>query len=470
MICSGPAVLTGSCTICSSPEVGGCLALLRRDEMIAYLVYDLILLLISPVLLGCHLFRSRRRGRPAAIAERLGRILPEEKVRAGDVTTLWVHAVSVGETMAVRPLLKELKKRYPATRIILSNITETGRSVALRLGEADRCIYFPFDYGFAVSRSLDAIRPSLIIIVETEIWPNFLRQANRRRIPVILANGRISDRSFGRYLRFRPFFRRILGDFSAFCMQTGDDARRIIAMGARQAKVHVAGNLKFDNLPIHKDGGGKAASRRNYHISEKCTVIVAASTHAGEEDAFLEACRDLLMSGQPIILVVVPRHPERAEAAASLLSQSGITAIRRTELDDSMGELSPGTALLVDTVGELMKIFAVSDLAFVGGSLQPVGGHNLLEPASLGVPIIFGPHMENFREIADLVLSYGAGVQVADVEGLAAAVRRLLGDPALREEMGENGLRLLRENGGATFRHMEVITQFMQRETADGVG
>ncbi len=450
--------------------MGGFLAPLPRDEMIAYLVYDLILLLISPLLLGCHLFRSRRRGRPAALAARLGRIPPEEKVRTGDAVTIWVHAVSVGETMAVRPLLKELKKRFPAPRIILSNITETGRSVALKIEEADRCVYFPFDYGFAVSRVLDAIRPSLVIIVETEIWPNFLRQASKRHIPVILANGRISDRSYGRYLRFRWFFRRIVGDFSAFCMQTGDDARRIIVMGARESKVHVAGNLKFDNLPCPKDGEGKAASRRNYRIPEGCTVVVAASTHPGEEDGFLEACRDLLMSGQRIILVVVPRHPERAEAVTALLSQSGITSIRRTALDDSTGELSPGTALLVDTVGELMNIFAIADLAFVGGSLQPVGGHNLLEPASLGVPIIFGPHMENFREIADLVLSYEAGMQVADVEGLAAALRRLLGDSALRREMGGNGLRLLRENGGATFRHMEVITQFMHRKTADGVG
>ena len=442
---------------------------LPRDEMIAYLVYDLILLLISPLLLGCHLFRSRRRGRPAAIAARLGRILPEEKGRTGDCTTLWVHAVSVGETMAVRPLLKELKKRFPATRIILSNITETGRSVALKIEEADHCIYFPFDYGFAVSRSLDAVRPSLVIIVETEIWPNFLRHSDKRHIPVILANGRISDRSYGRYLLFRWFFRRILGYFSAFCMQTGDDARRIVAMGAPESKVHVAGNLKFDNLPSPMDGRDRAASRRNYHIPEGCTVIVAASTHAGEEDVFLEACRGLLMSGQPIILVMVPRHPERAEAVSALLSQSGITAIRRTELHGSTRELLPGMALLVDTVGELMNILAISDLAFMGGSLQPVGGHNLLEPASLGVPVIFGPHMENFREIVDMVLSHEAGMQVADVAGLAAALQRLLGDSALREEMGENGLRLLRENGGATFRHMEVITQFMNRKTADGV-
>lgn len=423
-----------------------------------YFLYDILLLLAVPLLVPWYLVRYVRRGRlRKGIGERLGFISPEKLSLLEGSDRVWVHAVSVGETMAVRPLLRALKTRYPDRKIVLSTVTETGRGIAEKLSDADLCIYFPFDFRFAVQAALEKIRPSLIVVVETEIWPNFLRHARLRGIPAVLANGRISDKSLGGYLRFSWAFRPVLQNFSAFCMQTEEDARRIVAIGAPRARVHVAGNLKYD-IPVRAvPEERREALRAKYRIPAGVPVLTFGSTHQGEEEAVLAACLTLWGEGREFFLVLAPRHPERAGEVAELLGQSGLSFSRRSSLAEHSDLFKSGESLLVDTVGELMDLYAVSDLVFVGGSLVTVGGHNVLEPASLGVPVLFGPHMSNFREIASRILACGGGVMVEDTAMLTTVIRGLLDSGAARKEMGERGAGLLREHSGATERHMEIV-------------
>ncbi len=426
-----------------------------------YFLYDTLLLFALPLIVGYHLFRSLTRGRPSALFERFGYLSPAEKGKVDGHETIWVHAVSVGETIAAKSLLKELKRRFPQKKIVLSNVTETGRSISLKLPEADLCLYFPFDYGFAARRILDSVKPSLVIIVETEIWPNFLRAARRREIPVVLVNGRISDRSFVRYKRLRCVFQRVLADFSDFCMQTAEDADRIAAMGANPEKIHVTNNLKYD-IPVSQLNKERFTDLRDaYRIPPPVTVFTAGSTHQGEEELIIRTYKELTGENRNIFLVLAPRHPERAAKVSELLRSEGIAHRMRSGLDEHSCLFRPGEALLLDTVGELTSLYAISDLVFVGGSLVPVGGHNILEPASLKVPVIFGPYMSNFREIAEKIIKLNGAVQVADEAELKTAARVLLEDEGKRREIGANGARLLEENSGSTQRHMQIIASFL---------
>jgi 3-deoxy-D-manno-octulosonic-acid transferase len=296
--------------------------------------------------------------------------------------------------------------------------------------------------------------------METEIWPNFTREAASRNIPVILANGRISDRSFERYLKFSWFFRHALQLFSRLCMQTEMDCERIVAIGAPSGRVLKGGNLKYD-IPFHQvSQDEKRLMMKRYLIPEGLLVLMAGSTHAGEEQLVIEMYKKMLTILDGLFLILVPRHPERSAEVASLLERSGITFRRRTCLPCS-DEFQKGEVLLVDTIGEMMNLYATSDVAFVGGSLVPTGGHNLLEPASLGVPSVFGPHMSNFREIAELVLKYGAGIQVDSSEGFIESFQTLITSVELRRVLGQNGLKLMRDNGGATERHLEIVAEYL---------
>lgn len=423
----------------------------------AYNILSIFLLL--PVFLF-NIYRSVRLGWPLAAAERFG-FIPQDKlaVIAGR-PVVWLHAVSVGEIIAARPLLKELRSHYPGHAIVVSNTTETGRSAASGFAEIDLCLYFPFDFYPSVRAMLNSVSPRIIIIMETEIWPNFTREARRREIPVVLANGRISDRSFSGYLRFSWFFRNALELFSRLCMQTNVDSQRITAIGAPGDRVITTGNLKYD-IPFRQIGDDeKKKLRSQYAIPDDSTVITAASTHAGEEQHVISAYQNLLKTDSNLFLVLVPRHPERSAEVAALLERSGIRFQKRTALKET--ELLPkGTVLLVDTVGEMMNLYALSDIAFVGGSLVPTGGHNLLEPASLGVACLFGPHMSNFREIAALVLKYDAGIQVEAAQELAGACRDLIVNNVKRQLIGQNGLKMMADNGGATKKHMEIIAGYL---------
>ncbi|NTV50603.1 MAG: 3-deoxy-D-manno-octulosonic acid transferase [Geobacteraceae bacterium] len=425
-----------------------------------FFVYNILsIFLLFPVIIY-HLYRSVSRGRPPAFRERFGYIPATELAVIRNRPVIWLHAVSVGESIAAKPLLKELRKRYPDHAIVVSNTTETGRGISSTFQEIDLCIYFPFDFLPAVNCILESIRPKLIIIMETEIWPNFTREAARRGIPVLLANGRISDRSYERYLKFSWFFRHALQLFTHLCMQTQTDKERIVAIGAPDERTIATGNLKYDIPVCAANSEEKKRLRDTYGIPNDLIVLTAGSTHDGEEQHVITMYKELAATSGNLFLILVPRHPERCAEVAAALKGADLTFARRTTLS-STGLFKQSEVLLVDTIGEMMDLYALSDIAFIGGSLVPTGGHNLLEPASAGVVSVFGPHMTNFREITELVLQYGAGIQVHSPAELTVSMRTLVASYELRRVLGQNGLKMMRDNGGATERHMEIIAGYL---------
>ncbi|MFA5517435.1 MAG: 3-deoxy-D-manno-octulosonic acid transferase [Desulfuromonadales bacterium] len=428
-----------------------------------YLLYDLILLASSLILVPYYLLRGWRYGKSRrGIRERLGFYLPERLSSLAGRPIIWIHAVSVGETRAAIPLIKALKQDFPEHALVLSNVTETGHAIAGEIREIDLCLFFPFDLSWVVRRALRQVRPSVIVIVETEIWPNFVRLAHRERIPVLLVNGRISDRSFPRYLRLRPLLRPILEYFAAFCMQTDQDAQRICAIGAPEKLVEVTRNLKFDMQTSSSVSAAAGDLREGFRLPADTLVWVAGSTHAGEEEIVAETYRRLLDAGNKLVLVLVPRHPERCRILATQLTARGFAVTLRSRIDARSEPLRQGEILLVDTLGEMLKLYAAADVVFLGGSLTPVGGHNVLEASLLRKPVVFGPHMNNFREISRLLLKVGGGVQVADAEELYRTLDQLVADPELRQRMGEGGYALLQRNVGATRHTVTVIRRTME--------
>lgn len=426
-----------------------------------YLVYNLLSPLLVLPLCILHLVQVFR-GTAPPFGERFGLISKGALAKLAGRPAIWLHAVSLGELIAARPLLKELRAAAPGHALVVSCSTVTGRRLADSLPELiDVSICFPFDFLPVVNHALKRIAPKLIIVMETEIWPNFTRQAARRGIPLVLANGRISDRSFPRYRRLSWFFRDSLTLFSRLCMQSDADRERIIAIGARPESCQTAGNLKYDIPSRQVDDDERRALRCSFSLPPESLIMVAGSTHGGEDQPVIDAYRRLCSEGADLFLVLAPRHPQRVGEAESLLQEAGIAWRRRSSTVSGAGAQYSGEVLLLDTIGELMDLYALSDLVFVGGSLVPVGGHNLLEPASVGAPSLFGPHMNNFREITRLVLEYGAGIQLSSPGALHDAWREMILCPELRRVLGQNGLKLMRDTGGATARHMGVIGNYL---------
>ncbi len=425
-----------------------------------FFAYNILsIVLFVPVLLF-NMYRSIKLGWPLATAERFGLVPQSKLATVAGRPVIWLHAVSVGEIIAARPLLQVLRTRYPHHAIVVTNTTETGKTTAGKFPEIDLCLYFPFDFLPSVRAILRSVKPRIIIVMETEIWPNFSREAARRNIPLILANGRISDRSFKRYLKFSWFFLPALRCFSAVCMQSAASRERIVAIGAALDATRISGNLKND-IASHQIGEEERRRlRAQYFLPNDCCVLTAGSTRDGEEQYLISTYKELSADIDNLFLVLVPRHPARTGAIASLLDSSGLRYRKRTTLSGH-NLLHPGEVLLVDTVGEMMNLYSLSDVAYVGGSLVPFGGHNLLEPASVGVPSVFGPDMTNFKEIEALVLQYGAGIQVQTPDELTVTCRALITSVELRRVLGQNGLKLMRDNGGATERHMEVIATYL---------
>ena len=386
----------------------------------------------------------------AGIGERLGRyLLPDLSARP-----VWLHAVSVGEVVAAAPLARALRADRPARPLLVSTVTDTGRAMAReRIPEAAATVFFPLDFAFAVRRALAAVAPHAVLLAETEIWPNFLRACRLRRVPVAVVNGRISPRSFRRYRLVRGPLARVLADIACFGMQTARDAERIVALGAPPDRVHVTGNLKFDALA---GGGAEAcpgAVRRDLGLDEERPVLVAGSTHRGEEAGVLDAFAALRMGKPDLALVLAPRHPERCGEVEGLLRERCLMFARR-----SAGPVPPGIdVLLVDAVGELGRLYAAADVVFVGGSLVPVGGHNILEPAAAGVPVIVGPHLENFAEIAGAFAEAGAMVTVRDAGGLAAAAGELLDRPGRARDLAARARGVVEAHRGATRRTLDLV-------------
>jgi 3-deoxy-D-manno-octulosonic-acid transferase len=419
-------------------------------------LYTLLWVLALPLALLRLLWRSRRA--PAyrrRWAERLGRFAPP--VRTGGV---WVHAVSVGETQAAQPLIKRLLGEPRAQPVTVTTTTPTG---SVRVGElfGDQVfhVYLPFDLPWAVDGFLERVRPRLLIMVETEIWPNLLARCAAHGIPTLLANGRLSARSARRYARLDGFTRETFAAIGAVAAQTEADAQRFVALGTPADRVRVTGSMKFDMAIRGSVKEQAEVLRRDWGTDRP--VWVAASTHEGEEEAVLEAHRHVLTAVPEALLVLVPRHPERFERAAQLVRRAGLTMARRTE----RSAVTAGTAVFLgDTMGELPVFLGAADAAFVGGSLVDIGGHNVLEPAAFGVPVVFGPHMHNFVAISELLLAADAARQVSDAEGLADVVLRWLGDASERARIGENGRRVVEANRGALDRTWQLVVELLPRD------
>lgn len=374
--------------------------------------------------------------------------------RRSPMPTLWLHAVSLGEMSAAAPLVRALRARYPDEPLVVTTATPTGRARATSLfGAAVDVRFLPYDTPGAVSRFLDRIQPRLAVIMETELWPNLFAACERRGVPVVLASARLSEKSVRRYRHLRGLTRGVFSAVSLIAAQSREDAARFMAIGAPAARTRVAGNIKFDlELPAGAAQAGREL--RQFYGAARPTWI-AGSTHAGEEEQVLAAHAEL---PDDVLLLLVPRHPDRFADVARLLASRGLKFTRR-----SAGAAPDGATrvVLVDSVGELAALYAAADAAFVGGSLVPIGGHNLLEPAALGVPVLTGPSQANSREIARLLLEQGAALEVKDARELAAALRRLLADPAERQRMGAIGRRIVEANRGSVQRLLDLIESLL---------
>lgn len=426
-----------------------------------YLLYNSLLLLISPVILFVLLAKQRcRRGLP----QRLG-LLPEPPPEPGCARTcIWIHAVSLGEVVAVAPLVRDLRRRYPEARLVVSTVTETGReAVEQRLEGVAEHRYAPLDFPWVVNRAIDRLNPSLYVFVETELWPNLLRSLRRRNIPSVLVNGRLSTGSFERQRLpvIRNFYRTMLNMISCCLMQSERDAQRMIELGAEPSRVRCTGNIKFDQ-PVPQDAaGGTAVSKQSLGLSERERVMVAGSTHPGEEEAIVGAYQALCEEFPDLRLVLAPRHIERAAQVEQMVRAKGLAVSRRSTGSAGWSSVSGPRVLVLDTRGELALLYRDAVVAFVGGTLVPVGGHNLLEPAVWGKPVFFGPHTDHCAEVAALLLNARGGRVVEDARGLAQGLRELLGNSDALKRMGQAAQQVVADNQGALQRSAEIIATFL---------
>ena len=415
--------------------------------------YNLLIYLAAPVALLMHLWRSLR---DPSYRERLGERFGFGPEISGP--TIWIHAVSVGEVQAAEPLVRKLLARHPQYTLVLTTVTPTGAARARQLlRDRVQLRYVPLDLPGSVKRFFDRVQPKLAMILETELWPNLYAECGRRRVPLVLASARMSPRSVGRYRRLVPLFRQALSHGIVIAAQSEADAARFRSIGAAGPRTHVTGNIKFDFEPP-PDVESRGLDWRGQNAPGR-PVWVAGSTHDGEEALALDAHRRVLERYPDALLLLVPRHPQRFEAVRELLARRAESFARR-----SSGRAVPPatTVMLGDTMGELMMFYAAADVAFVAGSLVPVGGHNLLEPASLGRPVLTGPHNFNSEEIARLLLVAGAARIVTDAGQLAQAVAELFGSAQLRESMGAAGRAVLDSNRGALDRLLKLVDPLLE--------
>jgi 3-deoxy-D-manno-octulosonic-acid transferase len=396
--------------------------------------------------------------------ERLGRVPRKLETVSGDAgrRTIWLHAVSVGEVLAVSRLVKGLDAALPDFPVLISTTTRTGQALAQEKFGINRVFYCPLDVPWAVRAYLNALKPSMLVLAETEFWPNLLNGCFKRGIPVVVVNARISNRSWPRYKMLRSLWRPLLGRLSRVLAQSETDAERLRAIGCPAERVTVAGNLKFDVRAAAAAESTEFLRRQ----ADGLRFVVAGSTHEGEEEALFDAWKKLLKSEPGLVMALAPRHPERFSAAATRCGEVGLACIRRSDWADSTGspdsprQLRPGEIVLLDTIGELASVYSLASVAFVGGSLVPAGGHNPLEPAQFGVPIVMGPHYANFTAITDMLLNADA-LRIARKEELADVFAELLSDQTLAEAMGARAKKVFEGQAGATDRCVTAIREVL---------
>jgi 3-deoxy-D-manno-octulosonic-acid transferase len=429
-----------------------------------YLPYNILftvsLIFVAPYFLFRALFDG---GFRRELMQRIG-FLPDLSVKR----PIWVHAASVGEVFCSIPLLKKIKEEFPYCEIVLTTMTRTGNEAAkTHVPDVDQVLFLPIDHPLFVGRVIRRIRPSLLLIAETELWPNLLRSCGKEKIPVILFNGRISKKTFRCYLLLKFFFERCLRNISLFLMQTEEDRRRIVEIGAPPEKTRVAGDLKFDQSFLTFTQEAINAMMNRLGLQGKESILVAGSTHSGEEEILLSLFKDLRKINPSLILILAPRHLNRVEEVERILTRESISWIRKTSLSnqglpDQKTKGSPEVVLL-DTMGELMGLYSLGTLVFIGGSLVPVGGHNPFEPLFFKKCVLFGPYMFNFLEVSKSLIEAGGAIQVKSREDLSLHLKRLLSNEGERMEMGEKGYQFLQRHRGATEKMFEEIRPFLSQ-------
>ncbi|MBI5599416.1 MAG: 3-deoxy-D-manno-octulosonic acid transferase [Deltaproteobacteria bacterium] len=427
-------------------------------------LYDILLHLSLVTLLPYFLVKMISSGKyRRGLAERLGFFRSAKFEGFGGSRVVWFHAVSVGEARAVMPMLRVFRERHPEVKIVFSTVTATGNDIAKKEGALliDALIYFPLDLSWVVKRTVRRIRPDMLIIVEKELWPNVMRVLKNASVPVVFVNGTVSERSFLRYNRFSFFFREVFSGIGFFCGRTKEDAQRAVALGTNPAATVVTGNIKFDMRPPTPGAGELEALRTVMGIEPADMVIVAGSTHAGEEKILLDAFKRLKgeWSVTPLKLVLAPRHPERFNEVETLVRASGLTCSRRSK---GAADSPRRDVAILDTIGELGIVYSLSTVAFVGGTLVPVGGHNLLEPAFFGKPVLHGPYTKNCLQMAELLERHGASMRVGEKD-LFDCLGKLLRDSGLMEKMGIAAKGVVDSNRGATERTLAVIDGIMKK-------
>ena len=433
------------------------------------LLYNIILLLGlilgSPVIVPLVLTSKKRR---ATALKRLGVGVTSGKHghferRDSGKQVLWVHALSVGEVVSAVPLVKAIKERFKKAEICFSASTLTGFETATDLLKADvrQLFYFPFDLIFSVRAVANSIQPDLVIVVETDIWPNFLMEMKRRRVPVLLVNARLSEESFKGYRRLFHFFENVLSGFSKICAQSEQDAQRFISLGVKKRDIAVTGSVKFDQVYESDTREDIERLRRQLRILPEQKVFLAGSTHEGEEKILIDVFRQIKKRPEECRFIVVPRNPERALPVRKLFEEAGFTVrlfnkfvVRDTEIDYDV--------LIVDVIGVLRKLYTLADIAFVGGSLVPSGGHNPIEPAAFSKPILFGPDMSDFEDISRMLLDSGGAISVRNTKGLYEAAAELLSDKKKAHEMGSSAFNVLNANKGALERTLNIVLRYLK--------
>jgi 3-deoxy-D-manno-octulosonic-acid transferase len=430
-----------------------------------YLVYSLLLTLGLIVLIPRFLFQAIAHGKYLpGMRQRLGSIPP---LAESTQPTVWLHCVSVGETQAARPLVRELRKRFPNWRLVVSTVTVTGQKVAHTVFNDDalEIIYFPFDWSWSVRRSLRAIKPDVVLMMETELWPNFLRCCRQRGVPVGIINGRISKKSYRGYSLVKFFVRRILKDISLAVMQTEADCERIRSLGMTKEQAVFGGNLKFDADPPKKSDALTAEIKTRFGLVENDPFILAASTHASEERIIIDSFK-LLRNRGAMRLGIAPRHPERFAEVASVMERSGLRWVRKSATPQPKD--LEAEAILFDSIGELTAIYPLATIVFVGGSLINKGGHNVLEPAAAGVPVITGAHTDNFQSIVQMLEEKDAIVTLPPytepeiTTALRDAFELLLSSEERRSQLAADALDLLERNRGAAVTTLKLVSPLFQ--------
>jgi 3-deoxy-D-manno-octulosonic-acid transferase len=424
-----------------------------------YLAYSLLLSLGLLVLIPHFLFQALAHGKYiTGLRQRLGSVPP-----VNGKPVIWLHCVSVGETQAARPLAQRLQQQFPHHSLVVSTITRTGQNLAHDVfrNQAASIFYFPFDWRWTARRALKAINPDAVLIMETELWPNFLLECKARQIPVALVNGRISRQSFRRYKLITFFLRRVLASLSIAVMQSEMDAERLGELGMPKERLFTAGNLKFDAEVASGLTSKTEEIRTRFGLDTGASLILAASTHSNEEEILLDAVKQLGKAR----LMIAPRHPERFKEVATLIQQSGLSWTRRT--NPPAPSDTNATVILLDTIGELPATYELAEIVFVGGSIVDKGGHNVLEPAASGVAVVTGAHTHNFQAIVELMNEAHAIVQLPPLEGCAAgdevayAFAKLLENEDERKELGRRARQLVIDNQGAANRTIELIAPLL---------